>query len=319
MSKQDISLVRTKKQNEILDLECKYFTIMERIITSSSFREDLLKIEKEIRENYPKFKDTWKIKNKLKIPAERLVRHHVYTQLHDLITGVYASPISSDLGVVTNECVLCVDIKTIDTHSNKGDLNSTAIEQNQISFDNSHHKYVSTVSNLDSIDHYLRIPVLTYIVKIVYTDDNYSFKLSRNEYPTLVLCCIPNGELSNLFGNDIIENFKTYDYYSRTDGDEYEELPIPSNIKKAQQKVYVDNVCKEKGFVPVVIDKKTAYYDPVTRVTWWDTSKNNLQCIRAVKSGGSTRVYNKYLKERYDSMNNSWVGYKEYTIDTEKP
>ena len=76
------------------------------------------------------------MKNKLKVPAERLVRHHIYTNLSNLITGIYPSPISSDLGIMTSDCVLCVDVKTVDTVGNRVDIGSTQVEPNQISFQN---------------------------------------------------------------------------------------------------------------------------------------------------------------------------------------
>lgn len=324
MSKQNISINRSQMQNKILDLEQKYFNILRKVFESDKFKEDLLIIEKEIRENYPKFKDTWNLKNKLKVPAERLVRHHVYTQLHEIITGIYPSPISSDMGIMTEECVLCIDVKTVDTIGNAVDINSTQVEPNQISFLNTNHDYISTVSNLESIDHYSRRPVLTYVVKIIYTDDNYSFKLSRENKPTLVLACIPNGELSKLFDNDIIKNFKTYNYYTEQDRPEFAVHYIPNEYRdKEQQKNYVYNYCvKERHFQHLTIDtdkqSKDAYFDAAHRVIWWLTSHQNKPAIKAVKSGSTARLDNDVLKERYNSNNMEWIGYIERTIHEEK-
>lgn len=92
MAQQDKNMSRTAMQNTILDLEKKYFAKLETIFKSDTFIGDLLLIEKEIRENYPKFKDTWKLKNKIKVPAERVIRHHIYMQLSDEIRGIYPSP-----------------------------------------------------------------------------------------------------------------------------------------------------------------------------------------------------------------------------------
>ena len=47
MSKQNIDIARTPTQNKILDLEQKYMKIIEDIVTSDSFIEDLKHIEKE--------------------------------------------------------------------------------------------------------------------------------------------------------------------------------------------------------------------------------------------------------------------------------
>lgn len=316
MSKQNIYISKTGKQNEILDLEKKYFTILEDVFTSQCFIDDLLLMEKEIRENYPKFKNTWDLKNKIKVPAERLVRHHIYTKLYELITGIYPSPISSDIGIKTDDCVICVDVKTVDTVGNSTDISSTQVERNQISFQNTNHKYIQTVSNLESIDHYSRLPVLTYVIKIIYTDDDYSFKLSRGEKPSLVLACIPNGELSNLFDNDIIKSFKTYEYYSENDNECFAAIPIPNQYNtKRKREEYTENYCVNiLKFSKVTIETenrtKDAYFDARNRVIWWDTSLNNKKVIRAVKSGATARLSNEILAERYDSSNNNWCGYK---------
>jgi hypothetical protein len=305
-------------------MEKKYFETLNNVFLSESFKDDLLTIEKEIRENYPKFKETWNLKNKLKIPAERLVRHHIYTQLHDIITGIYPSPISSDMGIMTEDCVLCIDVKTVDTIGNSVDINSTQVEPNQISFNNTNHDYISTVSNLESIDHYSRRPVLTYVVKIIYTDDEYSFKLSRKDKPTIVLACIPNGELSPLFDFDIIKNFKTYNYYTEQDRSDFKVHYIPAQYKdKKSQQYYVHEYCTNiRHFQHMVIEtdkiSKDAYYDAAHRVIWWLTSHQNKPAIKAVKSGSTARLNNDFLKERYDSHNNAWIGYIERTFHEEK-
>ena len=317
MGKQDIKIMRTSKQNEILDLEKKYFLKLFDMINSCGFKEDLLLIEKEIKDNYPKYRDTWDLKNKIKIPAERLVRQHVYINFFEEIRGIYPSPVSSDLGIKLKDIVLCVDVKTLDTNSNENDIQSTAVEKNQTSFDNSNFPYINTIANLDSIDHYSRLPVLTYIIKIIYTDDGYSFKLSREEKPTLVLTCIPNGELSNLFDRNIIENFKTYDYYIEKD-DKYKSIEIPKGV---DENVFADEECiNKRGFNKVMIGtsgrtierpNKVAYIDPKSRIVWWSTSKSGKSYIRPLKGGSSTRFYNNILKARFDSENRAWDGYIE--------
>lgn len=320
MGKQLTTVKHTEMQNHILNLEKKYFTVLERVFTSKPFIDDLLLIEKETRENYPKFQNTWNLKNKIKVPAERLVRHHVYTELHDIITGIYPSPISSDLGIMTEDCVLCIDVKTIDTVGNSIDISSTQVEPNQISFQNTNHKYIQTVSNLESIDHYSRRPVLTFVIKIIYTDDNYSFKLSRVSKPSLVLVCIPNGELSNLFENDIIKNFKTYSYYTEQDNPSFVSKIIPSCYDTPEKrKDYVAEYCTNTmNFLQTVVQtdsrSKNAYFDAINRCLWWETSINKKPAIRAVKSGSTARLSNEYLRERYDSSNNPWVGYKHLPI-----
>lgn len=318
MGRQNVGLQRNTYENNILDLEKKYYNLILEVIQSSAFKYDLLLIEKEIKDNYSEFRDIWDLKNKIKVPAERLTRHHIYIQWHSIIRGIYPSPVSSDLGIKTDDAIICIDLKTLDTHSNSGDISSTAVEKNQTSFNNKNYPYIPTISNLKSIDHYSRLPVLTYVIKIIYTDNNYSFCLSREAFPTIVLACIPNGEISRLFDFNIIDNFKTYHYYNHRNGDYYAPIPIKAGLSNIEEDAFVENYCiHESGrdYAKVQIGNKPAFIDLATRVLWWKTSEKNKKVIRAVKSGGSVRFSNQILKERYDSRNEAWLGYQEFILD----
>lgn len=321
MSFQRTDLARTDFENMVLDLEKRYFGILLDVIRSKSFEDDLLLIEKEIRENYALYRKAWDLKNKLKVSAERLVRHHVYQHLSSQILGIYPSPISPDLGVKLKDCILCVDVKTIDTIGNANDIRSTALEANQNSFKNQKSR-IPYESNLLDIDHYSGLPVLTYIVKLIYSDNDYKFSLSRQEYPTLVLACIPNGQLSKLFDHDIIENFKTYDYYGEADGHYFKPFTIPDNLKEKEQiKPHSDYIfVSQRGFVDITAQMgKISYYDPKKLTTWWLTSDSRRKVIAAVKSGGSVRYFNKYLLDRKDSANIKWKGYIEHKVTSILP
>lgn len=316
MGNQDNNIVRNNYENKILDMEKKYFLKILSIIQSANFINDLLLIEKEIKDNYPEFRDIWDLKNKIKVPAERLVRHHLYIQWHSEIKGIYPSPVSSDVGIRMEDAVICVDVKTIDTNGNSGDIKSTQVEKNQTSFVNKNYPYIPTVSNLKSIDHYSRLPVLTFVIKIIYTDNSYSFILSRDKYPSIVLTCIPNGEISKLFDFNIIDNFKTYDYYSKQDDVRLDAIEIPKSLKGDEIEQFMDEECVNKrNFQKTSIGSKVAYYDMVTRTLWWKTSYNKKAVIRAVKSGSTVRFNNSILKDRYDSNGNPWDGY----IETQLP
>ena len=79
-------------------------------------------------------------------------------------------------------------------------------------------------SNIKPIYYYHdnELPVLSYIIKIIYFDDNYTFGLNKDsDLPTIAVACIPNGKLSKLFNYDIIQNYKTYEYYSANDDVKY--------------------------------------------------------------------------------------------------
>lgn len=320
MGRQDISIALTPKQKQILDLEKKYYSKLNDVVFSNEFIDDLLLIEKEIRENYQELADLWDLKNKLKVSAERLVRHYIYTKWHDIIQTVYPSPVSSDLGIKTADAVICVDVKTIDIIGNGNDLNYTQTEKNQNSFYNKNNPGFEYKCNLKSIDHYSDRPVLTYVVTIAYADDNYSFKLSRGQKPTLVTTCIPNGELSNIFDFNIIENFKTYEYYDESDGHYYKRFKVtPTFSDKASRKAYLDDeFVNKRGFVDVSVlsgrSPRIAYYDPIKHCQWWyvDGRVNKEVCV--LKSGSSVRYSNDILEHRFDSSGHPWCGYTKKTV-----
>ncbi len=316
MARQNPSITRNDYENNILALEKKYYSMIVDVINSDAFINDLLLIEKEIRENYPEFRDIWNLKNKIKVPAERVTRHHIYTQWHDLIRGIYPSPVSSDIGIRMEDAVVCIDLKTIDTNGNSGDIRSTAVENNQTSFNNKNYRFIKTTSNLKSIDHYSRLPVLTFVVKIIYNDDKYSFTLSRDEFPTVITTCIPNGEISKLFDFNIIDNFKTYNYYNKKDGDYYEPIFTPDGLSNDDLKEFVRTECTARGYSQTNIGGKEAYYDISMQTLWWLTSISNKKAIAAVKSGGSVRFSNDILRHRFDDKNQPWNGYDEFTIKT---
>lgn len=107
------------------------------------------------------------------------------------IRGIYDSPISSDLEIVFDDCILCVDCKTHDTKGNSTDIRYTSVEPNQTSFDNSNHPYIKTASNLENRARVSCLPVLTYVIKIIYRNDNVQFAISRsnNIGKNLLLFC----------------------------------------------------------------------------------------------------------------------------------
>ena len=221
MSIQKTEIARNVFQNKLLDLEKKYFDNIYSIVESEEFENDLLSMEREIKINYGIYSESFARTNKINIMVERLICHYLYMNFKDDIKGVYPSPISSDFGVRLNDCILCVDAKTININTNAVDIDSTQFEENQNSFRNNNFSGIEIKSRLKAIDYYEgeALPILTYIIKVIYSDDGYNFKLNKNSSkPTVVVACIPNGELSFLFENNIVKNCKTYNYYDASDG-----------------------------------------------------------------------------------------------------
>ena len=62
----------------VLDLEKKYFDLLWKLFTAENFINDLKSIEKDIQNQYNHFQNNYKIKNKLKIAAERVTAQYIY-------------------------------------------------------------------------------------------------------------------------------------------------------------------------------------------------------------------------------------------------
>ena len=323
----------TAQQKSILDLEKKYFEKIWNICTSEDFQTDLKKIETYISKNYELLSNTWDLKNKIKIPAERLLRYHIYTKLSDEIVGIYPSAISGDIGFITEDAIISLDAKTIDMNGNSGDSKYLQFENNQSSFKNNgldnckdiNYSGVSVDTYLPTLDEYdnKKLPVLTYFLSINYIDDKKSFKINRqNDQGSIVLKCLPNGELSELFENDIVLNFKTYTYYSEKDG--YTPIEIGSYDS-------VKNCLSNESFYELATDKinkewkkikgrtKQGYYCSEKDIAWFpvkrgNSKKNYKYFLEAVKGGNTARVENETIKDRFDSDDNKWLGYRTFVV-----
>lgn len=329
MSKQNIEIKRTDMQNKILDLEQKYMKIIENMVTSEQFKNDLRQIERETQEYYEILKEVWGKKNKVKEVSERLLRHHIYMKFID-IEKFYASPISCDIALELDDIILNIDVKTIDKVGNPGELNSTQFEHNQTSFLNS--KVLSSgefsgftvKSNLQAIDSKTHKPVLTYLVKIGYSDDGngiFNF-INSKDYPSIVVTCLPNGILSNLFENDLFSNFKDYTYYDQVNGiyykpryitskDEFNNLSKTAKFTRIEQKTDIPESWKR-----LIWSNKVGYYDKEKNIIWWTVEKkkdNHKEIyLYAVKNGNTARFNDEWLKERYNSNNEYWCGEEKY-------
>jgi len=300
----------TNAQKEILDLEKRYFDLLFKIVNSDSFKTDLLNIEREISDRYHDYANVWNLKNKLKNPAERLVLHHMYTNplINNKITGLYTSAVSSDIGLQTEDVVLCVDVKTNDLIGNRGDHNRITAEKNQISFANTNYPLVNTTANLDKNSRYKpHNPILTYVVKIGYADDGTRFNLVKSDLGTFTIqvACVPNGNLGSLFNNNILTGFKTYSYKDEVD-------PNPSFIKYYPDKdTCIQDLQSRYSLIPNV--DKEAYRDISTGKVWVATTKARRHCARIITSGSTARLNTDILTNRLDSTGAPWVGYKTIT------
>lgn len=297
----------TVAQKKILNLEKKYFNELHKIVSTGQFQDDLKKIEEDIRSNYTRYENIWNLKNKLKVAAERLVTHHVYlaSEFRGKITGLYPSAVSSDIGLQTEDAIICIDVKTNDINNNKGDFNNITAEKNQISFDNQKYPLIPTTSNLNPLSQYAPYyPIITIVVKIGYNDDGMGFNLVKNNsnYPTIQVACIPNGKLSSLFDYNIIQGFKTYKYST----DKADVIFFDSKESA------LESFDLKKSLIK--IPNTNAYRDIASGKIWTLTSKNKKPCMCVLVGGDTARINVKMLENRLDSSNDPWSGYKTIVV-----
>ena len=327
MSEYNTSYGRTPIQNKIVDLEKKYMDKLEAVFTSPDFINDLKRIEHETQVHYTFLTEVWGKKNKIKEASERLVRHHLYK---NFVGSFYSSPVSCDVAIELDDIILNVDIKTIDKVGNSGELSTTQFEHNQTSFINvpadasGSFPGFKIKSNLQSIDPNSNKPVLTYLIKIAYADDGNGYFSLVNDptVPSLVLTCLPNGQLSNLFDSDLFSNFKNYKYFTSIDGVYYKPrrieyssafnpLPINDKFTMIENKTSIPSTWER-----IVGETKIGYYDPATKVLWYVVPRkvNGIWVIflEAVVGGDTARFNDEWLKKRYDSKNSFWLGQRKY-------
>lgn len=327
------------QMGQILDLEKKYFDILWEQFTSEEFKNDLKIIEKEIQKQYLFLEHTWELKNKLKIPAERLVRQYVYKNLAHLVKHIYPSPVSSDVAFITDDAVINIDIKTLDTVGNKNDINNLQFENNQSSFinknldidenyPNSGVKVECLLPQVYSYNNEQPLPMLTYFFTIVYSDNKTSFTLNRDDnLQTVYLKCLPNGLLSSLFDNDLIDNFKTYTYLEHKHG--FTPVYLTDKAVEVNDKVK-QFVNENPQFVLMKGRTKLGAYNSTqihpkyntSGVSWFPVSRQDKidksihkYYLEAVYKGNTNRLSNAKLITRFDSCDNEWLGLKKYKID----
>ena len=331
MSEQNIDIIRNEEQNKILNLEKKYMDKIETIVLSDDFISDLKNIEREVQTKYLDLQFIWGKKNKIKEASERLLRHHMYTSFPDAKT-FYPSPISCDIALVLDDVILNIDVKTIDKNGNSRELSTTQLEHNQTSFINNPIGATQNFpgyivrSNLEAVDISGK-PVLTYLLKIGYNDNgegNFNFlNTSDRRYPSIVLTCIPNGKLSELFANDLCTGFKDYIYYGNDNSTEeyykpkticgvetFNGLNPNSKFLKIRNTVTIPDSWKQV----IWESNKIGFYDEEKQQIWQTQSKSSTHKVYlcAVKFGNTMRYNDEWLEKRYNSDNEPWLGVRKH-------
>ncbi len=336
MSKQkklkDLSLSESDNLDllgEILELEKKYFEFLWDLFTSKDFISDLEKIEFNIKKNYKLLSDHWDLKNKIKIPAERLVRHHIYKSSLFNVVDIYPSPVSADIALITEDIVLNIDVKTIDIVGNSGDLQFLQFLPNQSTFINKKLSVDTKVLGsgiqiesslpLEINLNQKRLPVLTYFLTIIYSDNGSTFSLARNkETPTINLKCLPSGIISKLFDFDLVKNFKTYKYYS----DDIVKHIFINGLDLKQE--LVEYTRSNPEFKIVKVKTKEGLFNPNSihpisqekGITWVRVKRKvkGKYKLEPIMGGSTLRIKTDDIKDRYDSCDLIWQGDRDFYL-----
>ena len=236
----DTYLSLNADEKRILDAEKTYMNEIYDVLNSTQFKSKLSSMFIELDRNKTKIIDDYNGINIINTPAERLVTYCIYDAFFKkkmagdplyTIVEFYPLPQCGDLGIVLNDVVLSIEVKTICRTSNSSDLGYLPFRRNQTSFEN-----ICDYAQADkstgfnpkfrikgNIEQFVGTkPMLTYVIELVYNFDKKNpvtskcelFKGPRRDgISTINLFCVPNGYISRLFNNNIFQNVKDYKYY----------------------------------------------------------------------------------------------------------
>ena len=251
--------------NIIRDLEKKYNGLIQGLITDSSFKKNLKKIEHDIKNSYSVMQNSYHIKQKATSALEKILSVYLPKVLDS--SGVFSLPICSDIALETDDAIIWVDAKAYDRHGNKGDENSIQIGMNQITIPSTEkgRKEIQSLSGpnftfpgFKIYPHILNIhdqgiyegkPILTFVVSLWSYDDGTMFDMKKIESVSLPHLIV----YENTYSEELHTNTKGFHYL----GAEYKEDNIlkpyvdetlPKNFKiinyKEGVEISMDNLLK---------------------------------------------------------------------------
>ncbi len=301
--------------DSIQDLEKKYMEKIWEFVSSDEFHKDLVEIEKYINENYEEINEIYQKKNKFDLAAERVITYYVHKKLN--VTGIFASPISSDFAFYTDDCLINIDAKTIDLDGNEGDDKYIQFGPHQISFLNNtffakkiqkkEFSGITMVPGLRAIDKKTGLPCLTFFIGITYRDDRNSFEISH-----IKLSCVPNGVVAKeVYKNDLIQNFKTYHYLKVDEARRLGEEYCPKQTSKNSSKEWVPFSMKGGERVDTWLDTSLKHpFCKFDNAIWRVVDKKYHICL----GGATARIHPDKIKQRLDSKGEKWLGVRSIKL-----
>jgi hypothetical protein len=305
--------------NKIKDIEKKYMEKIMLILSESDFFQELDVIEKTIIENKDAWSNFYAKTNLIDIAIERLLRFIFYKHLAVEIKNIYSSPISCDLAFIMDDCILNIDSKTVNIHSNYSDVNPGLIENNQVSFTNTPllkrglfkgYPFTGRLNAYEKISDN-ELPVICYFIKISYHDKSkkecHKFCINDSYYinNSIQLYSVPNKYIADEeYKNDLINGFKTYKYVDKEEAKKYSKYFMPKNNVEAHWKKFhtiASNGTKTKRW----LDNKENPFNPNAQCIWGKCGGK----YKLISGGKTFRIKRGKLEKRKDSDGNYWTGY----------
>lgn len=229
----------TADQKKILLLEQKYFDLLYRVVNSKIFSNELRSLSNSINTITKYVISNAKKTNPCDLAVQRLLQYRLFrdAKLRNIISGVYPSTISSDVAFISKDAVINIDTKTTYLENNEGDWSRKIVGKNQSSF--KHKNYARPNGKSAKIEFLLdqkygTKPVLSYVLSLFYTYNKITGKFDWvQKSPTNIkFACIPNGDLSNLFNNEIIFGVKHYQKNGNSDSVRIDHNILSSRFDK---------------------------------------------------------------------------------------
>ena len=153
-------------------------------------------------------------KQSFSVGAERVIYYYISNSR--ILGEPNSNPVSSDLMFETDDAFVHIDLKTVQT-TNIGDIKNTIfIGNNQNSYktsilvNNDNLKYKGNLPEYYKLGN-SRKPCLTYFITILHDSDSLDNLM-------IAILCMPNGQLSEEYGSDVISAGKTKNPEDRKNG-----------------------------------------------------------------------------------------------------
>lgn len=218
-----------KELIELEELEKSYFQALKTAIQNNSeLIEDRLDF---ISKNHKSWKGKFKLDNKIQRGAQEVVRAVIFRAFQDW--KPFTSPISSDTSFETDDSIINLDIKTIKNIDNDAKQGYLQIRRNQVNYPNKNVKGLPWEPHQPlsiEIEKEKFLPLFSYFVKFIWAKEKDEIVIKE-----VVICSIPNGKLSEIYGDDFIVNHKTYEYEDKKRTKRISGDTARFNIKKIAQ------------------------------------------------------------------------------------